>query len=147
MKGDVDDAQDAGLAVFRNHHCRNPSGWDGHCASANGKYEYGSDSREREPTSESVDRHVSHRWGVARRVSARLSLRNMGMMRAGQMGSSISTGASGSSAAAMMDMMMDSSDRRAYGQFMRMRGETMKALGDGMIRYDEMIERLELTQK
>ena len=41
----------------------------------------------------------------------------------------------------MMDMMMDPSDRRAYGQFMRMRGELLKALGDVMIRHGEMVER------
>ncbi len=41
----------------------------------------------------------------------------------------------------MMDMMMDSSDRRAYAKFMRMRGELMKALGDVMIQHGEMVER------
>jgi hypothetical protein len=56
----------------------------------------------------------------------------MGMMRAG--GTSNST-------AAMMDMMMDSADRKAYATFMRMRGEMMKALGDVMIRHAEMVER------
>jgi hypothetical protein len=65
----------------------------------------------------------------------------MGMMRVGQMGSSSSTGATSNSTAAMMDMMMDSSDRRAYATFMRMRGELMKALGDVMIRHAEMVER------
>lgn len=57
------------------------------------------------------------------------------------MGSSGSAGATSHSTAAMIDMMMDSSDRKAYATFMRLRGEMMKALGDIMIRHAEMVER------
>lgn len=66
----------------------------------------------------------------------------MGMMGAGQMGGSGSAGASSNSTTAMMmDMMMDSSDRKAYATFMRMRGEMMKALGDVMIQHVKTVER------